>query len=213
MTEKSGKKVSRKTKTLNDELAPQQVVVRKRGRPPGAKNKPKLPVIREEPPHALTTTVKRRGRPKGSKNKIKACSPPQMVEIVVKKRGRPKGSKNILKTPVAVSVPLPAISTSCEKRLDTAKEQPASKIPSADDLTNHPLVLAASWLEKNMHPSEMQYYRSRAYKHGTSLQSAMMSDILGFFNVKESEITKQIKKNKTIVTVNSIPTYAHSEQN
>ena len=44
---------------------------RKRGRPKGSKNKPKVE----------TKVPKKRGRPKGSKNKPKA---------IVKKRGRPR---------------------------------------------------------------------------------------------------------------------------
>jgi len=46
---------------------------RKRGRPKGSKNKPKVE----------TKVPKKRGRPKGSKNKPKP-------EVIIKKRGRPR---------------------------------------------------------------------------------------------------------------------------
>ncbi len=69
----------------------EQLTKRKRGRPPGSKNK-KLESV--EPPKP------RRGRPPGSKNKPKevaaiVASPSyEQQSILKRKRGRPKGSKN-----------------------------------------------------------------------------------------------------------------------
>jgi len=56
------------------------MIKRKRGRPKGSKNKPKI-----------TTEPRKRGRPKGSKNKPKIATEP-------KKRGRPKKIKEPIKS-------------------------------------------------------------------------------------------------------------------
>jgi len=63
----------------------------------------------------------------------------------------------------------------------------------------HPLFFAARWLEKNMHQTQTQYYRGRASKYGMSVQAAMIADILGFFNVQDADICKQIKKNNFVI--------------
>lgn len=73
---KEVRKVAVKKKVVKHKV--EDAPVKKRGRPPGSKNKPKV----EETP-----APKRRGRPPGSKNKPK-------VEAPLKKRGRPPGSKN-----------------------------------------------------------------------------------------------------------------------
>jgi len=150
-----------------------------RGRPKGAKNKPKDLVVVK----STTEEPKRRGRPKGAKNKPKLASLLELVKFKPnseeppqkKKRGRPSRPASILAAPI--------------------NEKPQ---PPADSLDNHPLSLAAKWLEKNMHPNEMQYYRTRANKNGVSLRYLMVSDMLGFFNVQNSDICKQIKKNNFI---------------
>ena len=139
--------------------------------------------------NSLTIGTKKRGRPKGAKNKPK--HPPAPTErVVVKKRGRPKGAKN-----------KPRVDRFCAETKPTpeklVKAKPA-KPPEAYEL----LHALAHWLEKKMHPSEMQYYRSRATKLGCSVQQAVISDILGFFNVQDLEINKQIKKNNFIATTN-----------
>jgi len=59
---------------------------KKRGRPKGSKNKPKVELTEPSP------EPKKRGRPKGSKNKPKDT--PTEVPHEPKKPGRPKGSKN-----------------------------------------------------------------------------------------------------------------------
>ena len=152
---------------------------RGRGRPKGAKNKPK-----EFRLIAISTEPKKRGRPKGAKNTPKEAQPIELVKLKtreedvvpkeVKKRGRPRKI-----VPIAAPV----------------QELVAVE---ANSLDNHPLVLAAKWIEKNMHPTEMQYYRTRANRNGTPLVHTMIGDLLGFFNVQNADICKQIKKNNFI---------------
>jgi len=114
---------SRCHRLLQTARSPQQK--KRRGRPPGSKNKPKFPVavpevatdivepeeaiaIAEEVVESSEVPVKRgRGRPKGSKNKPKPPSeegaepadPPPPVDPTKPRRGRPKGSKNKPKEP------------------------------------------------------------------------------------------------------------------
>jgi hypothetical protein len=158
---------------------------------------------------SLTTAVnekRSRGRPKGAKNKPKQPSTSEYVEVVVKKRGRPPGAKNKPKQPLAVEVkykPQDSEPVVPSKRgrpkkpevLPVAQEQPENQ---AEVLDKHPLLQAVKWLEKHMHHTEVQYYRTRASKGSTSLQFVMVSDILGFFNVQNADICKQIKKNNFI---------------
>lgn len=157
---------------------------------------------------SLTTVVnekRSRGRPKGAKNKLKQPAS-EHVEVVVKKRGRPPGAKNKPKQPLAVEVkhkPQDSEPVVPSKRgrpkkpevLPVVQEQPEKQ---TEVLDNHPLFQAVKWIEKHMHHTEMQYYRSRASKAGTSLQCVMVGDILGFFNVQNADICKQIKKNNFI---------------
>ena len=176
MTEKSEKREdSQKSSTISSSS-----LKRGRGRPKGAKNKPKsLFVVTVAP-----TTAKRRGRPKGAKNKPKLVGDVELVKFKPnheeptqpKKRGRPC-------KPISSAVDA---------------EDKEQKPNSLDALEDHPLNLAAKWLEKNMHPNEMQYYRTRANKNSVSLRYLMVSDMLGFFNVQNADICKQIKKNNFI---------------
>jgi hypothetical protein len=171
MKERSEKKAVSETMPTSITIEPK----RGRGRPKGAKNKPKefkLAVLQGPP--------RKRGRPPGAKNKPKEPTP--QIELVKfkpspeaeppKKRGRPKKQVDV------VPVELPVIQT--------------------DSLEAHPLFLAVKWLEKNMHHTEMQYYRTRASRNSTTLHCTMVSDILGFFNVQNADICKQIKKNNFI---------------
>jgi hypothetical protein len=170
-----------------------------RGRPKGSKNKPKaLSLYLEtatEPPKAKG----RRGRPKGAKNKPKI---PQAEPVVKGKRGRPKGAKNKPREP-APSTLEPAVSRKIVvNKKDNIVTAAIQSLEAVQD--NHPLLVAVKWLEKNMHPTEVQYYRGRANKTGVSLHVAMASDLLGFFNVQNPEICKQIKKNNFIATSSNV---------
>lgn len=166
-----------KTATLRTKqitLKSSERLVRRRGRPKGAKNKPKQIIVISEPP----PTLKKRGRPKGTKNKPKAAQPitaPVKVKKVLEVSQVKQAEKSLQsKKPVEVKSPPP----------------PAE----------HVLLTAVRWIEKNMHPSQVQYYRARASRAGITIHHSMISDILGFFNVRECELTKQIKKNNFIAS-------------
>lgn len=127
--------------------------------------------------------VKRsRGRPKGSKNKPKETKIIQK-EGEVKKRGRPKGSKN---------------KTTLEEET-LPKVEVSSSFTPPTTIEEHPLITAVKWIEKHMHISQVQYYRSRAARNETTMHAAIAADILGFFNVQNAEILKSIKKNTFVV--------------
>jgi len=127
--------------------------------------------------------IKSRGRPKGAKNKPKSPAAPAAA-IVIKHRGRPKGAKN---KPKAART---------EKSPQAKKPEEVKPPPPAE----HVLLTAVRWIEKNMHPSQVQYYRARASRAGITIHHSMISDILGFFNVQECELSKQIKKNNFIAS-------------
>ena len=187
MTEKSGRKVFEKKTPTNNSLLN---VKRGRGRPKGAKNKPKADNI-------VVVAAKRRGRPKGSKNKVK-----DNVYQEVKIKGKYVKPVALDKVEVAYT-PKPPGKRGRPKKIDKPRAAPtyvaegqksdAQRVPEG-----HPLIAAIAWLEKNMHHNELQYYRSRASKLGATVQVAIAGDILGFFNVQDPELCKQIKKNTFI---------------
>lgn len=137
--------------------------------------------------------VKSRGRPKGAKNKPKQIVVVPETPPVLKRKGRPKGAKN---KPKHVSISTPAVKQ-VEKRPSMKKPAVVKPPPVPEE---HVLFTAVRWVEKNMHPSQVQHYRARASRAGTTIHHSMISDILGFFNVQECEITKQIKKNNFIAS-------------
>lgn len=71
MSVKSGERTSEMTSTTS--------IVKRRGRPKGAKNKPKLDIVQEE--KLIKPSSGKRGRPKGSRNKPK--QPPVSSNIPV----------------------------------------------------------------------------------------------------------------------------------
>jgi len=176
MTEKlTNRRISRKIQPI-PVIVSNNLPVKKRGRPKGAKNKPKTPPALVQLTQSVVKQA-RRGRPKGSKNKPKSSPQPEKKETAPKKRGRPFKSPQTAAPPVEVQKSVQSV-----------------------QLEEHPLLKAVKWLEKYMHPAEMLYYRNRANKMGVSLPVAMASDILGLFNVQNPEICKQIKKNNFIAT-------------
>jgi hypothetical protein len=191
MTEKSGRKGSEK-KTPQNNI---DVVKKKRGRPKGSKNKAK--VDNKEIP---LKEIRKRGRPKGSKNKPKNDDSAQ-----ISLKGKyPKDT--VTKRPNLCHIAKPTGKRGRPKKQDTIQAAPHTKTEeqkvSVDaTLTEHPLFKAIVWLEKKMHHNELQYYRSRASKIGATLQVAIASDILGFFNVQDAELCKQVKKNTFIASV------------
>lgn len=181
----------------NTQEATQDVIKRGRGRPKGAKNKPKTTI--SDAPEGVTTDsplstntsepVKRRGRPKGAKNKIKSLegesSLPSKVDGEVKRRGRPKGAKNKASPPQEEQAAPRVIASPVVVEAYIANVE--------DKLETHPVMEAAKWLEKRMPVIEVQYYRTRASKQGITLTSAVSLGILSLFNVQDPEIRKQIK--------------------
>jgi hypothetical protein len=153
--ERSSEKTVKTTSIVN------AVVVKRRGRPKGAKNKPKIPTsTQEETPAKLSSG--RRGRPKGSKNK-------------------PKGD--------TVKVTAPVLNQ--EHKLEVTK--PTTSVGE------HPIIEAIKWIAQNMHSTQVDYYRRRAVRHEVSMHYAMASDLIGFFNIQDPQLLKQIKKNNFIV--------------
>jgi hypothetical protein len=184
MTGKSERKGSEK-KALTSSIA--EPVKRKRGRPKGVKNKPKADkpvVVKEKRP---------RGRPKGAKNKPKQGDAPEVkIKVKYRQAEEPKDVVVVVKKPLG------------RPRKNNPLEVAPAKIKSEQEdksQNEHPLFAAITWLEKNMHHNELQYYRSRASKLGSTIHNAIASDILGFFNVQDPEICKQIKKNTFIANV------------
>lgn len=156
---------------------------------------------------AINTNIKRgRGRPKGSKNKPKgtpSADESKPPAVAGRGRGRPKGSKNKPKTgTTAPTVPQESVQRApiTEKVIVHSFAEDNSEL-SAETLDNHPLMSAVSWIEKNMHHSQMSYYRARASRTASTLQHVIAADILGFFTIQDAPILKQIKKNNFITHV------------
>jgi hypothetical protein len=169
----------------------------------GSKNQ-KIPENRTDP---TNPPVKRgRGRPKGSKNKPKALldQPKDKPVKVGKKRGRKKDEQRSVKSGKRAK--------KLSARPSSKEEKP--KIPTKteeellhEQLMQHPLFVAAKWLEKKMHPTEMQYYKRTANQRHTTVQHAMVSDMLGLFNNQDHDFCKLVRKNKFVVnntTLNEI---------
>jgi hypothetical protein len=186
MTGKLEKKDSETT--LSQAAISDQYVKRSRGRPKGAKNK-----VRSLLTPADTLPKRGRGRPKGAKNKVK------LPEV--------EGDLVVVKYKIKEEEPSPVTG----KKRGRPRKLPAQDAPvsepkvialaeSLDSLENHPLLQVVKWLEKTMHQTELDYYRRRASRNSVSLHCSMASDILGFFNVQNSEICKQIKKNNFIAS-------------
>jgi hypothetical protein len=153
------------TNPENNPDAAVQPVKRGRGRPKGAKNKPKpLVPVNSDPsvqPEGSFSLPKRRGRPKGSKNKPKIIAPVigQVDEVVAKH-------------PITI---------------------PASSIELELSTEEHPLLTAAKWLERKMPVVELLYYKNRATKQNSTLTHTIASAIVGLFNVQDPELRKQLK--------------------
>lgn len=159
---------------------------------------------------------------------LEATSRVTINAVVIKKRGRPKGAKNKPKVLNIEQAEMPArvkrkythklarpascVGQSVTPRVKHKARQVESTQPKAsskhsgkqETVEDHPLFLAVKWLEKHMHHAEVQHYRGRASKSGTTVQMAMMSDILGFFNVQDAELCKQVKKNNFIIHSNEL---------
>jgi hypothetical protein len=192
MTGKLEEKVSKITLTTTAPTTDNVYVKRGRGRPKGAKNKVKALVVVTDLGTDQQVVVRRgRGRPKGAKNKPKPIEADGELLTVKyknkdegaslgKKRGRPKKVQT--------------------EEIETSPAAKASTTVAEESLDNHPLFHAAKWLEKNMHQTELDYCRRRASRNSVSLHNTIVADILGFFNVQNAEICKQVKKTNFIVS-------------
>jgi hypothetical protein len=148
------------------------------------------------------TTVKRRGRPPGSKNKIKLPEAPKPeLPQGVRRRGRPPGSKNKAKEPSALVAK--DVVDSEPKTVTTTVWKGETKPPETipQQIPEHPLHVAAVWLEKNMHNNELIHYKSKARNYGVAVTNAIIADMLGFFNVQNSDINKHVKRNNFIANI------------
>lgn len=177
-------------------------LVKKRGRPKGAKNKIKLPTL-PQVEGVQPTEVKKsgRGRPKGAKNKPKTITsvlePPTIhseLNNVKLRRGRPKGAKNKPKNGV---VPVMVMAKPRNSPMEETPSEPvcgkAVLIKDKEAAALHPLLEAAKWIEKHMHPGQMSYYRRRVTSMGVSLHTVIALDIMGLFSISDPDIRKQIK--------------------
>lgn len=191
MTDKSEKEGSRSltTSTTSTSNNGAPVLKRGRGRPPGSKNKPKVP-------QATQPEVKFKTKRKYTKRSKAAEKAAPRKKIT---RAKKSSSLKVSKKPAKL-VKIPSAQKTGKAKPGTVVPQtPVSESPPQVDLTKHPLFIAAKWLEKNMHHTELQYYRSRANKKGTPISVALVSDMLGFYNVQKSDIDKQVLKNNLIV--------------
>lgn len=184
-------------------------IVKKRGRPKGAKNKIKPPApFQVDGIEQVEVKRSGRGRPKGSKNKPKTDTPvsgePAAPVAPVNaegkpRRGRPKGAKNKPKAEVSqVSKVLVLAKPRGRPRKEISPEVVENKgelIKDKEAPTLHPLMEAAKWIEKHMHPGQMGYYRRRVTSMGVSLHTVIALDIMGLFSISDPDIRKQIKTN------------------
>lgn len=144
----------------------------RRGRPPGSKNK--------------NTTQKKVSPKKGAKKSITKIKPDKSPEPVDKLAPfRKKRVKQMTIREAAAE----------QAKLDAVAKSEAEN----EELSNHILFKAAKWIARNMHPSEMQFYKSDSRKRNMPILSCMVSDMLGFFNVRDADLHKYIKTNKFIV--------------
>lgn len=159
--------MSRKKKIV----IPQNTIEKKRrGRPPGAKNKPKLP--------ASADVIK---------NKVRAK---KAEKAITKKAKETKPAKKELKV--------------VEKEQLTNTEEAGLQLGKDDILRKHCLFPAAEWLEKKMHPAELAYYKKEARRRDVPVLQVIIGDMLGFFNIRDEDLLKIVKKNHYVVNYSNI---------
>lgn len=105
------------------EVQPEEPVMpKRRGRPPGSKNRP-AETLEVPPP-------KRRGRPPGSKNKVKAAAPVEAPTAPPKRRGRPPKASAPVAPPFKIG-PAPVPATPADPTLQVFES--ISKISNRED--------------------------------------------------------------------------------
>jgi len=134
-----------------------------------------------------------------------------------KRQAKKKPEPGIKKTPkkrvAKAKLTTPLLDKALSRRLSTATafaeelkdlELPVEETGIPDKtLAKHPLYAAALWLIKWMYASEVAYYRKLARQKNVPLVNAVISDMLGFFNVQNADICENIKRNKSIINTSN----------
>lgn len=169
------------------------------------RNTPAKTKVDKSPPPA--EQAKRRGRPPGAKNKPKDSAKPELSKIL-KEAGlsRQRVSKLGVTARKALETRARNVIARSSKKPRKASAKPAAPVAdktpaqvAEEALHSHILYKAADWVSKNMHKAEVQYYRSAANKRGLPMVHAIVSDIIGFFNIQDEALNKLVKKNKSII--------------
>lgn len=143
-------------------------VKRRRGRPPGSKNKPKHPTVE--------VMKKRRGRP--PKSKVTVSNNLVMhKEVNPKRRGRPpkRKVKEVVSSKTVAAEPVDK---------DTAVIQ------------RHSFYPAAQWILEHIPPEEEAYLKRSANKHGLTVLNNILEHMLGYFSIRGSELGQAIRNTR-----------------
>jgi hypothetical protein len=157
----------------------------KRGRPKKADNKKKEAKLIEVPKRG-------RGRPPKVKPKVKVTTAPEPVK---RKRGRPPKLKTPLPVPAAKKDKLAAFRKpiKVERKAKKVKDQSLNLSPDDQKIADHPLYPAVKWLMVNMPSCEDEYIKKMARKVGTTPLNMTMEHLLGYFQIKGSDIGQTLK--------------------
>lgn len=147
-------------------------------------------VIRQKEKKVEIIQVKRgRGRPR----KIKEV-PKEFILPVKKKRGRPPKVKTPLPQPEVKKDKLASFRKPTKQVKAKKVKEATTDIPGDKNIANHPLCAAAVWLLNNLPPHEETYIKAMARKAGTTPLYMTMEHILGYFQVKGSDIGQTLKE-------------------
>jgi hypothetical protein len=146
----------------------------------------------------------RRGRPPGSKNKKIVTHKKSRVEKVNNKKTRSRVKISAVeekpdKLAAFRSKRVKPLTIENLKSTQDKIQNCSHDAAETEELDNHIIIKAVKWLSQHMHHTEVQYYKSHSKKRNMSFINCMVSDILGFFNVKDTDLHKYVKTNKFIV--------------
>jgi hypothetical protein len=136
----------------------------------------------------IKETPKRRGRPP----KVKVELPVSPVNK--RKRGRPRKLVGMPEIPqvkdklAAFRKPIKAVTKSKAVKMDIIPKTAEERI-----IENHPLYTAAKWLQSNIPQAEEEYIKKQSRKTGAPTINTIMEHMLGYFQVKGSEIGLTLK--------------------
>ena len=154
----------------------------KRGRPKKVSKHKKVKIIEE--------VKRKRGRPP------KVNPPAKVIPTPIKrKRGRPPKLKTPFPAPVVKKDKLAAFRKpiKAEKKAKKIKEQSLNLSPDDQKIADHPLYPGVKWLMVNMPSCEDEYIKKMARKAGTTPLNMTMEHILGYFQIKGSDIGQTLK--------------------